>query len=288
MASCGELLYSQDTRIYAVDFWATNTYEHIEVLLKSASGWCATLYPQFKDILEQLYKDFKKIVYEIENGPNVNHPYLIRDFLEKNKYFITILERLKFEGYNGYPMLYEAVLHFIYEAKYANDVIGEANSINLESQPCVLYQIMLRSIGIGNNPMECSYGQMYFWSLIGAQHPSIIMNITPTESMALPVTTRETFAYYIRKFNDICFELSNIYSKLDKSGLRIIYSVYEDTYVEFLKFLINFKTCDDLLPNPVRKAFPPIFFGVLEHIIDEAEDAIMIGQKIKEYLYLEQ
>jgi hypothetical protein len=38
----------------------------------------------------------------------------------------------------------------------------------------------------------------------------------------------------------------------------------------------------------MRKSLPPIFFGVLEHIIDEAEDAIMIGQKIKTYLYSEQ
>lgn len=284
MSNCQRLSFSQRTRIEAVEFWAVNTYQHIEVLLRSAEGAGATLHPIFQQCLEALFKIFQRIAKDIKEGPASNYPALTREFLQKNRQLICLMERLKFEGYNGYPMLYEVVLHFIYEAKYANDIIQGVNPMPLLGPHSVLYHIKFREMGLGHTLCECIYGQMYFWSLIGAQHPSIIMNVTPMEKSQLPKKTVEKFEYFITEFNDINFELSSLYPKLSKGGLIEIYGMYERTYVEFLNFLLEFKNSDELLPQCLRETLPPIFFGVLGHIIDEAEDAIAIGEKIQYYL----
>lgn len=284
MSNCGELSFAQKTQIEAVSFWAINDMQHIAVLLDSAHGVGAELFPTFRKTLKGLSKDFQDIADAIEQKPIKNPQQLTTRFLKKNRELLDLLERLKFEGYNGFPVLYEAVIHFIYESEYANDVIRGVNPLPMYGQLSVLFQIKFRNMGIGSNKMQCSYGQMYFWTIIGAQHPSLLMNVTPNEAAQLPQSTKDVFLYFINKFNRIAYEMSNMYPNLSKKKLRDIYEVYETTYREFFDFLMDFKNNDMLLPYSLRRSLPKIFFGVLEHIIDEAQDALIMGEKIKRYL----
>lgn len=284
MANCGELSYAQKTQIEAIAFWATNSAQHIQVLLVSPQSVGAILYPSYNRKLESLAQDFQRIANEIECTYPRNDRRLTAEFLQKNSEFICLLQRLKFEGYNGFPTLYQAVLHFIYVAEYANDIIQAVRPRATYGEPSVLYQMQMRRKGVGNTPLECCYGQMYFWSIVGAQHPSILMTVTPDEEAALPKTTRDGFTYFINRFNSINYELSNKYPKLNRKDLREINSVYLETYREFLNFLLCFKGDDALLPYSLRKCLPRIFFELLDQIIHEAKDALIIGEKIGCYL----
>lgn len=280
MSHCGSLSFGQKTRNEAVQFWAINNEEHIEVLLGSAAGVGATLFPQFRQSLEALKRDFARIANEAAN----NGMDVVPMFLQKNRKLIKLLERLKFEGYNGYPVLYEATIHFIYEAEYAADAIKGMQAEPKSGQPNVLFTIHLRNMGIGNNVLECSYGQMYFWSLIGAQHPSLLMNVTPTEAGALPMATKDMLDSFISKFNAINYKLSNLHSRLNRNELLAILSEYQKTNSDFLRFLTSFKTSPTLVPYNLRRTLPPLFMGILNHIIHETQDALAIGMKIERAL----
>lgn len=277
MSNCGNLSFGQKTTREAIEFWATNNKEHIEVLLNSAAGAGANLYPEFKQQLMSLKRDFSTIAEDAANNNMV-----MQRFMQKNKELIKLLERLKFEGYNGFPILYEAVLHFIYEAKYAADAINSIYTIYGPSS--VLFTVRLRGMGVGSGLLECCYGQMYFWSLIGAQHPSLLMNVTPKEASALPRNTRELLWSFTNDFNRLTYSLSGMYPKLNRNGLLKIHDEYMELNEEFLRFLNNFKTNQTMVPYTLRPTLPQLFTGVLDHIIHETEDAITIGNKIENAL----
>lgn len=277
MSNCGNLSFGQKTTREAIEFWAINNKEHIEVLLNSAGGVGANLYPEFKQQLMSLKRDFSTIAEDAANNNMV-----MQRFMQKNKDLIKLLERLKFEGYNGFPILYEAVLHFIYEAKYAADAIQSVHTMYGPSS--VLFTVRLRGMGIGNSMLECCYGQMYFWSLIGAQHPSLLMNVTPKEASALPRSTKEALWSFTNDFNSLNYLLSGMYPQLSRKGLLNVHDQYMEINEEFLRFLNNFKNSQAMVPYSLRQTLPPLFMGVLDHIIHETEDAIAIGNKIEEAL----
>ncbi len=276
------LSFSQETRIEAIAFWSMNSYQHIDILLKSVANQGVTIYPVFEQSLEVLSVTFQRIAKDIKNGPTHNHPVLTREFLLKNRQFIHLVERLNFENFNGYPLLYETVLHFLYEAKYADGTMQGTNSMPLLGPQSVLYHIKFRERGFGHNDLECIYGQMYFWLVIGAQHPSLLMNVTAKETV--PQVIKNKFTYFVTRFNDINYELSNLYPKLNRDSILEIHCTYEKVYVEFFSFLMDIKENDLLLHESLKNSLPPIFFDVLDHIIDEAEDAIAIGKKIQHHL----
>ena len=219
--------------------------------------------------------------------PYINHNQFIilKSFIETNLLFIHLLERLKFEGYNGFPNLYELVYHSMYESMYVKELLERVEYCECDDEvESVLIQAKFRDMGFGDDILDCIYSQMYFWSLIGAQHPSILMNVTPEEQSMLPKDTVKKFMYFVNKFNECNFKLSSIYAKLNKNDLHREYVIFKELNKQFLEFLKSFEMNEEYLPKEVKETLPEIFFGVWQHIIDEHTYVLNFCNKVDEYM----
>lgn len=277
MDNCIGVLIVEKTINETIMFWSKNFYEHIEVLLNSAKPNNAMLYPYFKRELNMLFDAFKKI-YKKTQESSINKE-VFEEFNKKTDHFITILEELKFEGFNGFPILYEIAYHFLYEAIYVRELLmrlGYERKLDIDS---VLIQAKIRDMGFGKDMLNCVYSQIYFWSLIGAEHPSLLMNVTPSEEQMLPNITIEKFTYFINKFNNINFKLTSIYDELNVDNLYDVYTEFKILNMNFLEFLNTFKDDPKYLPESLKKNLPVLFFGVWQHILDEHEYVLKFCRK---------
>lgn len=267
MLDCGVYSFIDALAIQSARFWAKNSYEHIDVLLNSAGPNGAILYDTFEETLKKLFKEYKEIYDELGNmRGDKSVCYLIKKFISINDYFIVLLERLKFEGFNGFPILFETTYHFIYEQKYIKEIFKPMLNLRDPSVKDVLITTKFRPMGVA---LQCIYSQIYFWSIIGAEHPSIITNITATELQQLPERTREEFRNMTNAFNNIAYRLSSIYPKLNDDNMLQILTDFEKVNRDFLTLLNRFKNDPTYLPQAVKSKLPDLFYGVLEHIIDE-------------------
>lgn len=148
----------------------------------------------------------------------------------------------------------------------------------------VVIQAKFRKMGLGNSPLDCIYGHMYFWSLIGAEHPSIIMNVTPTEKSQLPEVTIEKFYEFRDRFNGCAYQLSSIFEDLDQKNLREVYKDFKKYNEDFLAFLEAFKEDPKYLPKELKGSLPDLFYGTLDHIIEEHEYVLALCEKFQHYL----
>ncbi|WP_105615157.1 BAR domain-containing protein [Vallitalea okinawensis] len=285
MRGCGVLSFPEMMALEAVKFWAQNSYEHIEVLLGSAEPNGATLYPYFAEELEKLYKAFKEIYKTLDKNQYDENPYhMLHYFIETNRYFIRTLERLKFEGFNGFPILYQVTYHILYEQLYVQEIFKSMLYSKSKGPEDVVIQAIFRKMGLGNSPLNCIYGHMYFWSLIGAEHPSIIMNVTPTEKNQLPEVTIEKFYEFRDRFNGCAYQLSSIFEDLDQENLREVYKDFKKYNEDFLAFLEAFKEDPKYLPEELKASLPDLFYGTLEHIIEEHEYVLALCEKFEHFL----
>lgn len=251
--------------ISTINFWSENSYQHIDVLINGHDGTGAELYPHFEKELEMISDSFKSI----QKCANMSISKkdimsLSKKFINVNNKFIKILERLRFEGFNGYPILFESVYHFTYEQKYANKLLEPMHNTCKKQEPISsIYKTTFQQGLMHTNTLKCIYTQMYFWSIIGGQHPSLIITIPGASSM-LPDSIKTNFKDVTNKFNHICYDLSNVYySDLSKKSL---YNIFQHFYMvnnEFLEILKDIR-CN-------RPQLPDIFYGVLDHIIEEHE-----------------
>lgn len=286
MFDCGIYSFVNAITIETIRFWAKNSYEHIEVLLNSAKPNGAILYESFEDEMKKLYQSFQGIYDDLgEVKRDTNVYYMVKRFLTINDRFGELLERLKFEGYNGFPILYEAVYHFLYEQMYIKEIFKPL-MYNRDANPQdVVINACFRKMGLGTNALQCIYGQIYFWSIIGAEHPSLIMNVTPDEMKQLPKNTIKEFRRITNGFNSITYRLSSIYPKLNSKNLLDILEDFRELNRNFLGFLSQFKNNPSYLPPFLKRQLPKLFFGVLEHIIDEHKYVEALCQKIMKSQY---
>lgn len=267
MHGCGALSFPEKMALGAVKFWAENSFQHAEVLLKSGEPNGATLYPYFQEELTKLYDAFKEMYDTLDKDEEISNPYdMIYLFLTTNHYFIRLLERLKFEGYNGFPILYEITYHFLYEQLYVDQIFSSMFYSGYKAPEDVVIQGVFRKMGLGNSPLDCIYGHMYFWSLIGAEHCSILMS---SATAPLPEKTNKQFEKFRDLFNKCDYELSSIYDDLDVTNLGKVFMNFRKINMEFLEFLKDFQNDDTYLPESLKKTLPDLYFGVLQHIIDE-------------------
>ena len=49
----------------------------------------------------------------------------------ENRRLINLLERMKFEGFGGYPYLQQSIFHYIYEQRYINAIFGISNGVSV-------------------------------------------------------------------------------------------------------------------------------------------------------------
>ena len=251
----------QTTLTNTINFWSENSYQHIDAIINGYSGSGAVLYPNFENELKNLSKEFMSIQqYSNSNLTRNDIMTLSKKFMITNNNFIKILERLKFEGFNGYPVLFETVYHFIYEQEYANKLIEPMHKLNNQMPTSSIFKTVFQQGLLKTNKLKCIYTQMYFWSIIGGQHPSILITISRA-STVLPNSVKDEFKDVANKFNNINYELSNTYNNLSKKSL---YSIFQDFYIlnnNFLDILNDIKRNDQELPD--------IFYDVLNHVIDE-------------------
>lgn len=286
MFDCGIYSFVNAITIETIRYWAKNSYQHIDVLLNSAKPNQGILFESFNNDLKRLYKSFQNIYDELADVKrDTNVYFMIKRFLIANDHFIILLQRLKFEGFNGFPILYQVTYHILYEQMYVKEIFRPLMSTGDVQPDNVIINSNFRRMALGTNPIQCIYGQIYFWSIIGAEHPSIIMNISPNEMDQLPRKTIKEFDNIAKEFNKINYKLSTIYSRLNNMNIGIILKEFDNVNKEFLELLDMFKTNVQQLPANIKNNLPKLFFSILEHIIKEHEYAELLTDKIMESQY---
>ncbi len=264
--------------VNTLKFWANNSYEHIDVLQNAYKTVGATLQPSFATELTELFTKFKNIDDAITYNklPN-DFDILCEEFEKCNRRFVYLLEKLKFEGYNGYPVLFETVQHFIYEQLYAKQVLDAGYKAKADKH----YTQNMFTTSL-NSKVTTLKGCMYFWSLIGAEHTSIIATVSPVEDK-LPKLTLSLLANFRTIFNQINYILVEQDDVMSDDDLNQLAIYFIETNEQFLKLLNNFKQDNsELLPSYIKKELPPLFEGVLNHIIHEHERVLELMKSLQD------
>ncbi len=244
-----------------VAFWSENSYQHISSLLKSPQGTTAVLQNEFKEKLQDYYKKFKEIndLYKTENSRLSIKP---EQFFNLNQNFINLLERIKFEGFSGYPILQQSVFHYIYEQRYINAVFGMKNSVGF-----VLITEFFAPFS--SYPLSCIYNQMYFWSIIGAMHPSLLLE-TNAFYNAINGYSKEFLTEITNNFNKVNFRLSSCHKPIKKTALKEIFEDFQNINLSILDFLLLVKSNNPKIYSyPASVNLSEQFYNKVEHMIKE-------------------
>lgn len=260
-----------------IKFWSQNSYQHIGVILNSYESSDAILSYTFQKELSRLKKVFENVYDKCKNIKNSRELSLISAaFLLENQNFIKLLERLKFEAFNGYPILSQNIFHYIYEQKYINAILSK--NIPEENVLITLNFRPFKDTGI-----PCIYNHMYFWSIIGAMHPAILMGISPANEV-LPTALRNKLTNIKNKYNAIAFMLSSLKRPVSSKELSDIFINFESVNDEFLHLLtdmINGK--EKVLPDIFSTVLPESFYGALSHMIAEHTYVKKLNKHFKLY-----
>ena len=246
-----------------VKFWSQNSYQHIGVILNSYTNSDAILSYTFQNELVRLKNTFTDVYNKSNNIKNNKELSLISAaFLFENQNFIKLLERLKFEGFNGYPILSQNIFHYIYEQRYINAILSK-------TIPKSNILITVNFKPFKDTTLSCIYNHMYFWSIIGAMHPAILMGISPAGDV-LPTALQKKLTNIKNKFNAIDFMLTSLKKPVSSKELFDIFINFETVNDEFLHLLtdmINGK--EKILPDIFSSVLPQSFYGALSHMIAE-------------------
>lgn len=252
---------SPDIMRKTIAFWSENSYQHIASLLKSPQGTTAVLQPEFKEHLENYYKIFKDI-NNIYKTPNKNLSVKPEQFFKLNEKFINLLERIKFEGFSGYPILQQSVFHYIYEQRYINAIFGMKNSVGF-----VLITEFF--IPFSSHQFSCIYNQMYFWSIIGAMHPSLLLE-TNAFYNAINGYSKEFLTDITNNFNKINYRLSSLRKPIKKPLLKEIFDDFQSLNLSILDFLLLVKSNNHKIYSyPASVNLSAQFYNKVEHMIKE-------------------
>ena len=245
-----------------VKFWAQNSYQHIGSILNSYTKDIPV--PNvFENELKRLKKVFTMIYDKCCNTKNTNELSLISAaFLHENKNFINLLERIKFEAFNGYPIISQSIFHYIYEHRYINAILSKNTPDNN-----VLISLYFKPFK--DSTLLCIYNHMYFWSIIGAMHPAILLGISPANDV-LPTALSNKLKNTTNKFNTIAFMLSSLEKPISTNELSDIFINFESVNDEFLHLLTDMITGKEkVLPDIFNTVLPESFYGSLSHMIAE-------------------
>ena len=258
-----------------VIFWSENSAQHITSLLRSVGGTTAVLQDFFKEQLKKYYEKFKFI----NEGFRQNNLPLSKyqEFVRLNTGFINLLERIKFEGFSGYPVLQQSVFHYIYEARYINAVFSAKN-------PNGNVILTLYFSPFLNQNFNCFYNQMYFWSIIGAMHPSLLMGNNAFYN-AINGYAKEFLTDVTNNFNNINFKLSSIKKPVRKNMLIPVFEEFTYLNQNFLDFLKDIRqNSPKIFTTPMISRLPSSFYSAVDHQIAEHTLVKEINQNIERYL----
>ncbi len=258
--NCKDVSLPADMR-KAIEFWARNTVGHIETLLKLKGPTAAVMQPYFSEELESLLKSFKKASALYGGKDACRLPVKPQLMFAENRRLINLLERMKFEGFGGYPYLQQTIFHYIYEQRYINAIFGVPNETR--------GLITMRFSPMGSYPLVCIYNQMYFWSVIGAMHPSLMMGNERFYRSA-SLRTREYLTEITNRFNSVCFSLGSLKKPPTSAELQKVFCVFCSLNSEFLRFLMLIKAGGGgVYAAGAPTDMPQSFYKSLDHIIGE-------------------
>lgn len=243
----------------SIVFWCENSSQHITSLISSFKGSSAVLSDEFLNELKEIELIFKSIYNEYSSSKTAlpSHPAIL---FKTNMRFIKLLERMKLEGVSGYPLLQQTVYHYIFEQNYLNAIFG------VTSAPIDLL-ITVRFLPFYSN--NCVYNQMYFWSVIGAMHPSLLLN-SDEFNKAINGYSREYLRDTVNAFNKICYRLSSMRRRTNKKELSEIFNDFRQQNLDFLNFLdAAVKLSPKVYASTTSPRLSTAFYKKAEHIIAE-------------------
>ncbi len=240
-------------------FWCENSLQHINSLLSAFRGSSAVLKDEFSQELKEIELIFKSI-YDEYSSQKISLPSYPAILFKTNTRFIRLLERIKLEGASGYPLLQQSVYHYIFEQNYINAIFGIATA-----QADLL--ITVKFSPFYNN--NCICNQIYFWSVIAAMHPSLLLD-TQEFNAAINGYAREYLRDTVNNFNKACYNLSNMRRRTNKKELSEIFVTFRQQNLEFLSFLESaVKLSPKIYSSTTSPRLPKSFFAKVEHMIKE-------------------
>lgn len=258
-----------------VIFWCDNSAQHINSLLRSVTGTTAVLQEDFKTRFNTYYDMFLKLKEALLQKKINSSVY--GQFFEINNSFINLLERIKYEAFSGYPILQQSVFHYIYEGRYINAILSFKNSVG----NVLITTYFLPFI---NRAVDCVYNQIYFWSIIGSMHPSLIMQNNAFYG-AINGYAKEFLTGICNSFNNINFALSSLKRPIKKANLGVIFNEFSSLNNDYLEFLKAIKSSNPkifTLPSSLRLSAS--FYSAVDHQISEHTLVTEINQNIGKIL----
>ncbi|MBQ3058317.1 MAG: hypothetical protein IJD00_05150 [Clostridia bacterium] len=255
-------------------FWCENSIQHISSFLSAIKGSGAVLENDFLQEIKEIDLIFKSILneYSSEKGNLPSRPAIL---FKTNTRFIALLERIKLETVSGYPILQQSVYHYILEQNYINAIFGISVPQN---SPLITVKFM----PFYNN--NCVFNQMYFWSVIGAMHPSLLLNNNDFAT-AINGYSKEYLRDTANSFNAICFSLSGM-GKTKKKELTKIFNSFRQLNSSFLSFLIAAKSgSPKVFTATVKPTLSDSFYKGVGHMINEHKLVAEICDAITEILF---
>ena len=222
-----------------INFWSKNSFEHITSIMNLSKNSGGILYPEYEKNLKGLFDKYQNLYEDTSKSKNTNIYFLSKVFLDTNQEFICLLEKLKFEGFNGNAFSFEKLYHWLYEQKYAKGLILSVYPIKDKYCENLLFTTEFYKTNPFRTLNKCIFTQLYFWSIIGAQHPNFILDENTRNSV--PEKIRISFDNTCASFNLIAFKLSNIINMQNKNELRPIYDFFKKTNDNFLYYLYDLK-----------------------------------------------
>lgn len=256
-------------------FWSENSFQHITSLLRSPNGTTAILQPFFKEQLHLYYDEFLNINKILKENGLSNAVY--NRFIRLNFDFVLLLERIKYEGFSGYPVLQQSVFHYIYEGRYINAVLNIKNPVG---NPLITAYFA----PFYNQNINCFYNQMYFWSIIGAMHPSLLMGNNAFYN-AINGYAKEFLTEVSNSFNFINFRLSSLKRPVKLKALSEVFYEFSALNDSFLEFLGEVKrNSAKIFLSPMVTRLPATFYAGVDHQIAEHTLVAEMNQNIEKQI----
>lgn len=255
-------------------FWCENSVQHISSLLSAFRGSGAVLNDKFMREIREIELIFKSI-FEEYSSDKTNLPARPAILFKTNTRFIALLERIKCEAVSGYPILQQSVHHYIFEQNYINAIFGV-----MVPQQAPL--ITVKFAPFYNN--NCIFNQMYFWSVIGSMHPSLLLN-NGDFAAALNGYSKEFMRDTVNGFNNICFMLSDIPKSSNKKELLKIFKNFQQLNINFLNFLESaYNGSARVYTSTTSQRFSDNFYKGARHMIAEHRLVCELNESIAQIL----
>ena len=255
-------------------FWCENSIQHIGSLLSAFRGSGAVLNDEFLREIKEIELIFKSIFDEYSSS-KTNLPTRPAILFKTNTRFIALLERIKLESVSGYPILQQSVYHYIFEQNYINAIFG----VMVPQQTPL---ITVKFAAFYNN--NCIFNQMYFWSVIGSMHPSLLLNNSDFAA-AINGYSKEFLRDTVNAFNNICFMLSSLPKSTNKNKLLKIFENFQQLNVSFLNFLESaYAGSARVYTSAASPRLSDSFYKSARHMIAEHKLVSELNESIAEIL----